>query len=122
MIEPLPLPEAFRLKSREDCRRPMPGPSFEIGNRRLEPAIPDFAEQMEMRRHHNVLNHLPFLPLPAMFHGFDDHLRDGLVTKMRRPFRLIQQVFHLAKYHPLQLEPIGRMVISYCSQRFTQFT
>src|SRR6266404_2599553 len=129
MIEPLALPEsvgpacragpcwAIRVTAQQLAGL-MPGPTFEVFDDTLESATSHLAKQMDMRRHHHVLEHLPVAAPLAMLNGVDDHPGNLRPPEQRVPFRTIQPTFHLPKDLALQPQALRLLAFRHLSQMF----
>ena len=70
MIEPFSLPEAIPIL-RENIGGPVSGPAFEVLQRLLQSQGADLAEQVQVRRHDHIFEHMPVGALATVLNGLD---------------------------------------------------
>ncbi len=115
MVEPFVLPEATAVKVRELCRF-MPRPAFELFHDGLQAAAQNLEEQVQMRGHHDELEHVPIALLPKG-DGFHHHFGDRGLLQVRSRCCAIQPLLHFGEDVTRNAQPalqvIGRKAMQF---------
>lgn len=96
MVEPLALPKPFSTDAKYLCC-PMAGPPFEVLQYTFHAVVAQLTEEVDVGRHHDVLEHTPVAARVTVLNRFSHHRRCLGLFQERVPFRAVEPILHFGK-------------------------